>query len=171
MGEVIQYSKIRDIVARERSRGKKIVFTSGGFDCLHAGHLKHLEFCANYYKNTALFVAIASDKTLRLYKGPERPCHGQRVRAAAVADTEYANYVVINTDDKFDGKTHRRILEILEPDVWIMPKGHFYATKRIVASNLGIKVKTCERHAPRGLAGISTSRIIDEWRTALRGTP
>jgi bifunctional ADP-heptose synthase (sugar kinase/adenylyltransferase) len=170
MGRIISYGEIRSIVAQERASGKTIVFTSGGFDCFHAGHLKHLHDCASEYKNTCLFVAVAGDEMLRI-KGPDRPFHNQLTRATAVANTDYADYVVINKDDKFDGRTHGRILKLLRPDIWILPKGSFFfAVKKIVAENLGIRIRMCRRKPPPGLDGISTSRIIEDWRTLL-GAP
>ena len=63
-----------DLVARAatwRMAGKRIVFTNGCFDLLHAGHLSLLSQAAKL--GDVLVLAINSDASVRRLKGPERP--------------------------------------------------------------------------------------------------
>ena len=41
--KIIAFSKVKALASRLRAKGKRIVFTNGCFDILHAGHVKYLE--------------------------------------------------------------------------------------------------------------------------------
>jgi len=61
--------------------GKRIVFTNGCYDLLHAGHLSLLHGAARL--GDVLVLAINSDASVRRLKGAERPLVPQEDRAAA----------------------------------------------------------------------------------------
>ena len=70
-------------VEKQRQEGKKIVFTNGCFDILHAGHVSVLEF--SRAKGDVLVVGINSDDSVRRLKGPTRPVNKQADRALVLA--------------------------------------------------------------------------------------
>ncbi len=42
MNKVIDRAELKDIIARLKKEGKKIVFTNGCFDLIHIGHVRYL---------------------------------------------------------------------------------------------------------------------------------
>ena len=52
-------------------KGKKVVFTNGCFDILHAGHVHYLNECKKL--GDILVVGINSDGSIRRVKGEKRP--------------------------------------------------------------------------------------------------
>jgi len=69
--------------ARLRAAGKKIVFTNGAFDLMHAGHATYLEFARK--QGDVLIVALNTDASVRRYKGEKRPIVDEQNRARLVA--------------------------------------------------------------------------------------
>ncbi len=69
--------------ARLRAAGKKLVFTNGAFDILHAGHVTYLQFARE--QGDALCVGLNSDASVRRYKGDLRPVNPQDDRALVLA--------------------------------------------------------------------------------------
>ena len=110
---------------RERARGKRIVFTTGCFDLLHAGHVTLLERAKR--QGDLLVVGLNSDRSVRLLKGPGRPLVPQRDRARLLAALTSVDYVVI-----FDQPTPARVIGQLLPDVLI--KGADWAAGDIVGA-------------------------------------
>src|SRR3954468_16576117 len=73
--------------------GKRVVLTNGCFDLLHAGHLYFLQQARQL--GDALFVAINSDESVRVLKGPKRPVQSERERAFALSALECVTAIVI----------------------------------------------------------------------------
>ena len=84
--------------ARLRAAGKKLVFTNGAFDLLHAGHVTYLQFARE--QGDALCVGLNSDASVKRYKGDLRPVNPQADRAAVLAALECVDYVVIFDEDE-----------------------------------------------------------------------
>ena len=80
-----------------RQAGKKIVFTNGCFDILHAGHVSVLEFSRS--KGDELVVGLNSDASVRRLKGPTRPVNTQADRALVLAALESVSAVCIFDED------------------------------------------------------------------------
>lgn len=94
----------------ERRAGRRIVFTNGCFDLLHAGHLKTLSFARA--QGDLLVVGINSDRSVRAIKGPNRPVYDALDRARMLAALEMVDYVVV-----FDDRRAERIIRRVRPDV------------------------------------------------------
>ena len=62
-----------------RENGRKLVFTNGCFDLLHAGHVRYLQ--AARALGDALLVAINGDESVRALKGEGRPLNRAEDRA------------------------------------------------------------------------------------------
>ena len=63
--------QLREIVRRARADGRTIVLANGGFDLIHAGHIRYLEAARKC--GDILIVALNSDASVRKLKGPGRP--------------------------------------------------------------------------------------------------
>ncbi|HTX24179.1 MAG TPA: D-glycero-beta-D-manno-heptose 1-phosphate adenylyltransferase [Steroidobacteraceae bacterium] len=110
-----------------RMTGKRVVFTNGCFDLLHAGHLALLESAAKL--GDVLVLAINSDESVRRLKGPERPLVPQAERAALLAALSFVDAVTI-----FDEDTPLETLQAVRPHVLV--KGADYRPDQIVGREL-----------------------------------
>lgn len=118
--------------ARLRATGKKLVFTNGAFDILHAGHVTYLQFARE--QGDALCVGLNSDASVRRYKGDLRPVNPQDDRALVLAALECVDYVVI-----FDEDEPKELIGEVIPDVLV--KGadwaHYVSGRDIVEAHGG----------------------------------
>lgn len=136
-----------------RSRGRKVVFTNGCFDILHAGHVAYLEFARR--QGDALCVGLNSDASVRMNKGPTRPVNTQKDRARVLAALESVDYVVI-----FGDREPARLIARIIPDVLV--KGEdwkHYVSGRDVVERHGGKVVLA-----RFLKGRSTTQTLSRIR-------
>ena len=130
----------------ERSRGRRVVFTNGCFDLVHAGHASALEFARS--RGDLLVVGLNSDRSVRGLKGPGRPVVPQAQRARLLAAFEAVDYVVV-----FDQGTPAGLVRRLRPDVLV--KGEDYRGKEVVGRDHAGLVEL----APL-VKGISTSELV-----------
>ncbi len=105
-------------VAAQKAAGRRIGFTCGSFDLLHAGHVEYLakarELC------DCLMVAVNSDASVSRYKNPLRPIVPERERMYVIAGLASVDAVTLMEED--------RPLSMLlrwKPDLYI--KGGDYA--------------------------------------------
>ena len=91
--KLVTADELSAISQHMRAEGKRLVFTNGCFDLLHAGHVRYL--AAARALGDALVVAINGDASVRALKGPDRPLNSEADRAAIVAALEAVDYVVI----------------------------------------------------------------------------
>jgi D-beta-D-heptose 7-phosphate kinase/D-beta-D-heptose 1-phosphate adenosyltransferase len=111
----------------ERAAGRKVVFTNGCFDLLHAGHAFLLERAAAL--GEILVVGLNTDASVRRLKGPERPVVPQGERAALLASLRAVDYVVL-----FEEETPLELITALQPDILV--KGEDYPMDRIVGRGI-----------------------------------
>jgi rfaE bifunctional protein nucleotidyltransferase chain/domain len=140
-------------VLKKRGR-KKVVFTNGCFDILHAGHVTYLEQARKL--GDLLVVALNSDASTRRLKGPDRPVNPLRDRARVMAALEAVSYVT-----SFGQDTPLALIRKLQPDVLV--KGGDYDVKKIVGFEEVMKTGGTVRTLPF-LEGRSTTRIIQKAR-------
>ncbi len=110
----------------ESLSGKRVVFTNGVFDILHAGHVDYLAKAKAF--GDVLIVGVNRDASVRRLKGPERPLQSERDRALIVAALKSVDYVVLFAED-----TPERLIKEIRPDVLV--KGADYALKDIVGAD------------------------------------
>lgn len=84
--------------------GKRLVFTSGCFDILHAGHARYLNQARAL--GDALVVALNSDASVRLLKGPHRPVNAQDDRAEVLLALRSVDAVVLFDDPRTTSLIH-----------------------------------------------------------------
>jgi len=97
---------------RMRRRAKRIVFTNGCFDILHAGHVTYLERAKRL--GDILIVGLNSDRSTRHLKGPGRPIHSQRDRAKVLGALNSVDGIAI-----FDDPTPLRLIKAVRPHVLV----------------------------------------------------
>jgi len=135
--------------------GRRVVFTNGVFDLLHPGHVRYLQ--AARREGDVLIVAVNSDRSVRVNKGPTRPITPERERAEILSALACIDAVVI-----FDEETPADIIRRVQPDVLV--KGADWAADAIVGRD------TVEARGGRVVRidvepGWSTSKIIDRIRS------
>lgn len=120
-------------VAALRNEGKRVVFTNGCFDILHAGHLSLLEraaACGDY-----LIVGLNSDDSVRRLKGgkdPSRPINNEHDRALVLGGLGCVGAVVI-----FDDDTPERLIRAIRPGVLV--KGAEYTVDQVPGAKFVIE--------------------------------
>lgn len=106
-----------------RSAGKRVVFTNGCFDVLHAGHVALLEQARAH--GDELIVGLNSDDSVRRLKGEGRPVNTHADRARVLGAMRAVDAVVV-----FDEDTPINLIEAIEPAVLV--KGADYAGREVV---------------------------------------
>jgi rfaE bifunctional protein nucleotidyltransferase chain/domain len=136
----------------EKVRGKKkIVFTNGCFDILHAGHADYLNKAKSL--GDILVVGINSDASVRRIKGEKRPILPQQMRAYLLDNLKPVDYVVI-----FEEDTPLELIKAIKPDVLV--KGADWDLESIVGADFVLSYGgRVERIAFS--FDISTSKVIE----------
>jgi len=145
---------LKDVVARlegERFLGKRIVFTNGVFDILHAGHVQLLRRARAL--GDVLVVGLNSDASTRRLKGPTRPVNRESDRIALVSALDVVDYAVL-----FDEDTPAELIRAIRPHVHV--KGGDYLAESLpeigAVHEVGAEVEILSL-----VAGRSTTALID----------
>jgi D-beta-D-heptose 7-phosphate kinase/D-beta-D-heptose 1-phosphate adenosyltransferase len=149
MGKVVSLEKLKSELASGRKK-KKVVFTNGCFDILHAGHVRYLKKARSL--GTVLVVGLNSDSSVRSIKGETRPIVPQRERSEVLSALECVDYVVL-----FNGPTPLKLIESIKPDV--LAKGADWAAKDIVGADI-VKINGGRVERITLVKGRSTTNII-----------
>ena len=153
MKKILERKGIQEISRRLRAEGKKIVFTNGCFDILHAGHVRYLRQARRL--GDVLIVGLNSDKSVSAIK-PGRPVNSEKNRAEVLAALTSVDYVVV-----FSEKTPYNLIKALKPDILV--KGGDWKKEDIIGSDIAK-----ETYSLPFVKGISTTRTIEKIiRTAV----
>ncbi len=144
---------------RLRREGKRIVFTNGCFDILHAGHVKYLREAATL--GDVLVVGVNSDASVRRLKGEGRPLQAARDRAYLLASLACVSFAVVFSED-----TPAALIREVVPHVLV--KGGDWKGKEIVGADFVRSRGGSVRTIPL-LPGRSTTSILRR-AAAVRGT-
>ncbi len=125
--KIIAFSKVKALASRLRAKGKRIVFTNGCFDILHAGHVKYLEKARSL--GDVLILGLNSDCSVKKIKGPSRPIVPQKDRAVVVASLGFVDHVVI-----FGDATPLKLIKAIRPDIIV--KGADWKVGKIVGADI-----------------------------------
>jgi D-beta-D-heptose 7-phosphate kinase/D-beta-D-heptose 1-phosphate adenosyltransferase len=126
--------ELKTALDRERHAGRRIAFTNGCFDLLHAGHIQALAFARA--QADLLVVGLNSDRSVRELKGDSRPI-----------------YVAV-----FDETRAEKIIRAVKPDVLI--KGEDWRGKRVDGQAF-VEARGGRVALAPLLGGRSTSATID----------
>lgn len=125
MGKTVSLKRLNAELAALRKK-KKVVFTNGCFDIIHAGHVRYLKKARSL--GDVLVVGLNSDSSVRSIKGETRPIVPQKERAEVLSALECVDYVVV-----FSDPTPLKLIESIRPDV--LAKGADWAAKDIVGGD------------------------------------
>ena len=142
LGEIATLSK------ELKARGKKIIFTNGCFDILHAGHVRYLETAKSY--GDVLILGLNSDRSVTALKGEGRPINTQLDRAYILAALEAVDYVVV-----FDDDTPYDLIKTIKPHTLV--KGGDYEGKAVVGQDIANELKLVQF-----VDGKSTTKTIEK---------
>lgn len=114
-------------IKTEQKKGRKLVFTNGCFDILHAGHVEYLQKAKSL--GDCLVVGINSDASVRRLKGETRPINSIDDRMLLMAALESVDFVMV-----FEEDTPLELIKAVMPDVLV--KGGDYRIEEIVGADL-----------------------------------
>lgn len=135
----------------ERYHGKRIVFTNGVFDILHAGHVNLLRRARAL--GDLLVVGVNSDACTRRLKGPQRPVNRETDRLALVSALDAVDYAIL-----FDEETPGELIRAVRPHIHV--KGGDYHAETLpeieAVHEVGARVEILSL-----VGGRSTTTLID----------
>lgn len=152
--KVISISNLSSKLDQWRLENKKIVFTNGCFDLLHAGHIAYLTEAAAL--GDVLILGLNSDSSVQKLKGPERPINNEETRTTILASMFFIDAVVV-----FDDETPLKLIKTVLPNVLV--KGGDYkiadivGARETIANGGEVKVLTF-------LQGYSSTGIVNKIR-------
>ncbi len=134
---------------------RKIVMTTGCYDVLHAGHIRHLKKSRSL--GTKLIVALNSDDSIKRLKGSTRPINPQHQRKEVLESLRCVDEVRI-----FDDDDATSLFKEIKPD--IITNGFGYTLDKVVGRELveswgGRAVITCTGDA---ISEPSTTKIVNK---------
>ena len=150
-GAVLAPEELASQLAEWRSMGKRIVFTNGCFDILHAGHVDYLRKARA--RGDVLVVGVNDDASVRRLKGDSRPVNSIEDRLVVLAALEMVDAVVPFPED-----TPKRIVEEITPDVLV--KGQDWENKGVVGREW-VEKHGGEVYLAPLLEGRSTTSILE----------
>jgi D-beta-D-heptose 7-phosphate kinase / D-beta-D-heptose 1-phosphate adenosyltransferase len=110
--EINSVDAISNKVLKAQQSGKKVVFTNGCFDILHAGHVDLLKRAKRL--GDVLVVAINTDASVQRMKGPNRPIIPEDERAELLAGLGMVDFVCT-----FDEDTPLEAILTVHPDILV----------------------------------------------------
>ena len=143
--KIVDRAKIKDIVTQRKNEGKRVVFTNGCFDIIHAGHVRYLTEAKKL--GDILVIGLNSDSSVSTIK-PGRPIIPEQQRAEVLSALSMVDYITLFNED-----TPYELIKEIKPDILV--KGADWDTKNIIGSDI---VK--EVHTIPFVEGISTTEII-----------
>lgn len=152
--KVLSPSKAKAWIRKTQASGKKVVFTNGCFDLLHAGHITYLEQARSL--GDALLVALNGDASVRRLKGKDRPLVSLKDRLRVMAGLECVNAVTY-----FNQNTPGALIETLLPKILV--KGGDWPVEKIVGAKAVLE-NGGEVKSLTFVKGRSTTKIIEKAR-------
>jgi rfaE bifunctional protein nucleotidyltransferase chain/domain len=132
MSSLLTPAEMRRVRDEMTDRGELLVFTNGGFDILHRGHVTYLEYARA--QGDALVVGLNSDASVRRGKGDLRPINPEEDRAAVLLGLRAVDFVVT-----FDEDEPRQLIETILPAILVKGRdwAHYVSGRDVVEANGG----------------------------------
>lgn len=109
---LISQSDLLVLQEKLHSAGKKVVFTAGSWDLIHAGQCRYLEKAKSY--GDVLVVGVSSNNAIRQVKGPNKPILDEKIRAEMLTFLRSVDFVTILPEPSCVPT-----LGLLQPDTYI----------------------------------------------------
>ncbi len=148
--KLIPRDQVKDRLADLKKSVRKIVFTNGCFDLLHAGHVRYLAKARSL--GDCLIVGLNSDRSMKAIKDPGRPLIPEDQRAEVLAALETVDWIIL-----FDEPDPLALIEEIQPAV--LGKGADWALQDIVGADR-VTSYGGEVHRIELVPDISTTEII-----------
>lgn len=127
MSAVISLDDLKSIRKKLKEENKKVVFTNGVFDLIHAGHVDYLSKAK--VLGDVLIVGLNTDESVESIKGNKRPILKQDERAFIISNLKPVDHVVF-----FEEDTPEKLISELLPDVLV--KGADWKVEKIVGKDI-----------------------------------
>lgn len=101
---------LKEIIAKEKKKGKRIVLANGCFDLIHVGHIRYLKEAKA--QGDVLVVALNSDSSVHGLKGEGRPILNEEERVEIISSFYFVDYITV-----FEEANVENILLTLKPHV------------------------------------------------------
>lgn len=123
MGQIFSdHQKLLEQLAKDRSEGLRIAMTNGAFDLFHVGHLRSFVHAKSLADR--LLIAVNTDRSVQVNKGPKRPINPEAERAELLAALACVDYVILFDEPTVDG-----VLNKVKPEFYC--KGTDYSPETI----------------------------------------
>lgn len=149
---LITLDTLTNVVKELKTLEKKIVFTNGCFDILHAGHVRYLAQAKRL--GDVLILGLNTDSSVHRIKGPTRPINSENDRAEVLSALKSIDYVVL-----FDDETPIKLINAILPNYLV--KGGDYIAEEVVGYS-EVKNNGGETVIIPLLEGRSTTKIIEK---------
>jgi len=154
MENIVSREILKEKLESLKNEGKKIVFTNGCFDIIHAGHVRYLREAKKL--GDILVLALNSDSSVKVIKGDERPIVPEEERAIVVGSLVSVDFVTL-----FDEETPLRLIEYLRPHILV--KGGDWDEENVVGRD-AVRQWGGEVVIIPEVKGASTTNIIEKIR-------
>ena len=122
--------QLKTIRKQLKTENKKVVFTNGCFDLIHAGHVDYLSKAKKM--GDVLIVGLNSDSSVKSIKGNKRPILKENERIFILSNLKPVDYIVVFKED-----TPEKLINELVPDILV--KGADWKLENIVGKDLVLK--------------------------------
>jgi rfaE bifunctional protein nucleotidyltransferase chain/domain len=151
---LIAQSDLMALHEKLKEKGKKVVFTAGGWDLIHAGQCRYLEKSKD--EGDILVVGVSSNEAIRRVKGTNKPILDEKIRAEMLTYLRAVDFVTIVPEPSC-----QPTLGLLRPDVYITVKedwtDNYKNSKEYkTVTKYGGEVKVVDRQS----TALSTTKII-----------
>ena len=151
---LISQSDLDTLHDQLKERGKKIVFTAGSWDLIHAGQCRYLEKSRD--EGDVLVVGVSSNDAIKKVKGPNKPILDEKIRAEMLTFLRSVDFVTILPEPSC-----APTLGLLKPDVFITVKEDWTDNyKQSKEYKTVIKYGGTVQVVDRQSTAISTTKII-----------
>lgn len=148
--KIIRRTGLKRLLKGLQKENRRIVFTNGCFDIIHAGHIRYLKEAKRC--GDVLIVGLNSDLSVKKIKGSLRPIVPQDERAEVLSALEPVDYIVV-----FNEPTPYNLIKTIQPDVLV--KGADWTEDRIIGAEI-VKAKGGKVFRIKLARGKSTTNII-----------
>ena len=153
--KIVSRDKLNALLAYWKFKDKKIVFTNGCFDIIHAGHIDYLSKAKAL--GDILVLGLNTDNSVKRLKGPNRPVNNEWARAFVLSSLNFVDIIIY-----FEEDTPYDLIQLVQPDVLV--KGSDYKPEDIVGFDI-MKQKGGEIVTIDFLEGYSTTSLISKLKS------
>ena len=152
---LIAQSDLMTLGEQLRAKNKKVVFTAGSWDLIHAGQCRYIEKARQY--GDILVVGVSSNSAIKQVKGPNKPILDEKIRAEMLTYLRSVDFVTILPEPSCQPS-----LGLLKPDFYVTVKEDWtdnYKQSREYKTVVGYggEVVVVDRQS----TAISTSKIVE----------